>query len=145
MILLNNGAIARHSIEQQLAGRHSVPRVEYQPVRIASCQVSLRIGEPGQNRAAAVAAITEAAALGARIVVLPELTPSGYVFGDLAEARSLSEPADGPTAADWRNLAARHGMVIIGGVREVRGGGLLLHNAMVGDSPRGGAADRPDD
>ena len=110
-----------------------MPRVEYQPVRIASCQVSLRIGEPGQNRAAAVAAITEAAALGARIVVLPELTPSGYVFGDLAEARSLSEPADGPTAADWRNLAARHGMVIIGGFSELGEDGLLYNSAMLVD------------
>ena len=110
-----------------------MPRVEYQPVRIASCQVSLRIGEPGQNRAAAAAAITEAAALGARIVVLPELTPSGYVFRDLAEARSLSEPADGPTAADWRNLAARHGMVIIGGFSELGEDGLLYNSAMLVD------------
>ena len=77
-----------------------MPRVEYQPVRIASCQISLRVGEVDLNRAAAVAAITEAAKRGAQIVVLPELTPSGYVFGDPAEALSLSEPADGPTAAD---------------------------------------------
>ena len=110
-----------------------MPRVEYQPVRIASCQVSLRIGEPGQNRAAAVAAITEAAALGARIVVLPELTPSGYVFGDLAEARSLSEPADGPTAAGWGDLAARHGIVIIGGFSELGEDGLLYNSAMLVD------------
>src|ERR1022692_2096160 len=66
------------------------PRVETEPVRVAACQVSLRIGEPGQNRAAAAAAVTGAAASGARIVVLPELTPSGYVFADPAEARSLS-------------------------------------------------------
>src|SRR5258707_10365721 len=129
MILLNNGAIARHSIEPQLVGRHSVPRVEYQPVRIASCQVSLCVGEIDLNRAAAVAAVTEAAARGAHIVVLPELTPSGYVFGDPAEARSLSEPADGPTAAGWGDLAARHGIVIIGGVGELCGGGPLSHNA----------------
>lgn len=110
-----------------------MPRVEYQPVRIASCQVSLHVGDPGLNRAAAVAAITEAAARGAHIVVLPELTPSGYVFGDLAEARSLSEPADGPTAAEWRNLAARDRIVIIGGFSELGEDGLLYNSAMLVD------------
>jgi 5-aminopentanamidase len=110
-----------------------VPRVEYQPVRIASCQISLRVGEPDLNRAAAVAAVTEAASRGARIVVLPELTPSGYVFGDPAEALSLSEPADGPTAADWRNLAARHAIVIIGGFSELGEDGQLFNSAMLVD------------
>jgi len=33
-------------------------------------------------------------------VVLPELTRSGYVFRDAAEARSLAEPADGPSARE---------------------------------------------
>jgi predicted amidohydrolase len=110
-----------------------VPRVEYQPVRIASCQLNLRIGEIDLNRAAAVATVTEAARRGAQIVVLPELTPSGYVFGDPAEARSLSEPADGPTAADWRNLAARHAIVIIGGFSELGEDGQLFNSAMLVD------------
>jgi predicted amidohydrolase len=110
-----------------------VPHVGHQPVRIASCQISLRVGEADLNRAAAAAAITEAAGLGARIVVLPELTPSGYVFGDPAEALSLSEPADGPTAADWHNLAARHSMVIIGGFSELGEDGLLYNSAMLVD------------
>lgn len=110
-----------------------LPRVEAQPVRIAACQVSLRVGEPDQNRAAAVAAVAEAAGRGARIVVLPELTPSGYVFADPAETRSLSEPADGPTAAGWRDLAARYQIVIVGGFSELGADGLLYNSAMLVD------------
>jgi predicted amidohydrolase len=68
------------------------------PVRVAACQVSLAIGEVARNRSAALEAAGLAADRGAAIIVLPELTPSGYVFRDAAEARSLAEPADGPTA-----------------------------------------------
>jgi predicted amidohydrolase len=109
------------------------PHVETQPVKIAACQVSLRVGEPERNRAAAEAAVTEAAGRGARIVVLPELTPSGYVFANPAEARSLSEPAEGTTAGHWARLAAKHGIVIIGGFDELGADGMLYNSAMLVD------------
>ncbi len=75
----------------------------------------------------------EAAGRGARVVVLPELTPSGYVFADAAEARSLSEAADGPTARQWAGLAAAHDLVIVGGFAELGGDGLLYNSAMLAD------------
>jgi predicted amidohydrolase len=93
----------------------------------------LRVGELGRNRAAAAAAVTEAASSGARIVVLPELTPSGYVFADPAEARSLSEPADGPTSAQWHELAAALQIVIVGGFSELGADGLLYNSALLVD------------
>jgi predicted amidohydrolase len=99
------------------------------PVKVAACQLGLRVGQPEQNRAAA----TEAAGLGAKIVVLPELTPSGYVFADLAEARSLAEPADGQTAAQWTELAARHQLVIVGGFNELGADGRLSNSALLVD------------
>jgi predicted amidohydrolase len=102
-------------------------------VRLAACQISLRIGEPEQNRLAAEAAVTTAAGLGAGIVVLPELTPSGYVFASPAEARSLAEPADGPTGAAWTSLAARHQLIIVGGFCELGPGGRLFNSAMLVD------------
>ena len=109
------------------------PRVETQPVSVAVCQLSLRVGEPEQNRAAAAAAVAQAAARGARVVVLPELTPSGYVFADRAEARSLAEPADGPTAAQWTALAAVHRLVIVGGFAELGTDGRVYNSAMLVD------------
>ena len=110
-----------------------LPRVVSQPVRVAACQVSLRIGEIEANRAASAAAVAQAAAAGARIVVLPELAPSGYVFASAAEARGLAEPADGPTAALWAGLAAEHGLVIAGGFAELGGDGLLYNSALLAD------------
>ncbi len=76
-----------------------MPQSNGQSVRVAACQLSLSVGETGRNRAAARGAISIAAGQGARVVVLPELATSGYVFSGAAEARSLAEPADGPTAA----------------------------------------------
>ncbi|MHB1433277.1 MAG: nitrilase-related carbon-nitrogen hydrolase [Streptosporangiaceae bacterium] len=105
-----------------------------EPVTVACCQLRLRIGDLDGNRAEAAAAVAEAAAGGAGIVVLPELTPSGYVFADVAEARSLAEPADGPTAAEWTALAAAHGVVIVGGFAEIGDDGLLYNTAMLVDA-----------
>lgn len=105
-----------------------------EPTRVACCQTGPRIGEPDANRAAGLAAAQAAAASGAAIVVLPELSASGYVFRDVAEARALAEPVDGPTAAGWAALARRHGITIVGGICEL-GADRLLHNtALVVDA-----------
>ena len=109
------------------------PHVDRQPVKIAACQVSLRVGEPEQNRVAAAAAVCAAAESGARIVVLPELTQSGYVFANPGEARSLAEPADGLTATQWADLAGTHGIVIVGGFSELGADGLIYNSAMLVD------------
>jgi predicted amidohydrolase len=100
---------------------------------VAACQVSLSVGAVDRNRAAARSAIAQAAEAGAGVVVLPELTPSGYVFSDAAEARSLAEPADGPTVTEWAGLAARHDMVIVGGFCELAGAGTVYNSAVLAD------------
>jgi len=102
-------------------------------IRVAACQVSLGIGEVDRNLATARQAILAAADAGARIVVLPELTPSGYVFSDAAEARALAEPADGQTVTGWAQLAERHDLVIVGGFCELGGHGQVFNSAVVVD------------
>src|SRR5262245_11669176 len=54
---------------------------------VAVAQLALAVGELDANRQAARAAVAKAAAAGARLVVLPELSDSGYVFSDADEAR----------------------------------------------------------
>jgi predicted amidohydrolase len=103
-------------------------------VCVAACQVSLRVGAVAQNRAAGLAAIAEAAGRGARIIVLPELAPSGYVFASPDEARALAEPADGPTVTEWAREAARRDVVIVGGFDELGDDGLLYNSAVLVDA-----------
>jgi predicted amidohydrolase len=102
--------------------------------RIACCQVALRVGESDANRRACLAAAAAAAADGASVVVLPELSASGYVFRDASEARALAEPADGPTAAGWAELARQRDVTVVGGICELSENGLLYNSALVVDS-----------
>lgn len=61
---------------------------------VAVAQLELAVGDTAANHEATVAAISRAAAKGAELVVLPELSDSGYVFASREEARSLAFPAD---------------------------------------------------
>jgi 2,6-dihydroxypseudooxynicotine hydrolase len=107
---------------------------------IAVAQLAIAIGEPEANRKAAAAAVAEAAAAKARLVVLPELCDSGYVFGDdadraSAEAGALASPADdSETLRQWHALAGEHQLVIVGGFCERGADGRLFNSAAVVDA-----------
>jgi 5-aminopentanamidase len=101
---------------------------------VACCQLAPRIGELDANRAQALAAIEAAAARGARLIVLPELCSSGYVFRDAEEARALAEPADGQTVSGWAEAAARLDVVIVGGFAEIDEGGVVRNSAALVDA-----------
>src|SRR5215472_8189212 len=97
---------------------------------IAVCQLGLAVGEVESNRAAAAAAVVEAAGHGAELVVLPELCDSGYVFTGEAEARKLATPAaDSPTLHEWQALAGGYHTTIAGGFCELGEDGLLYNSA----------------
>jgi predicted amidohydrolase len=102
-------------------------------VRVACHQLAPAVGELEPNRERALAAIDAAADARAQVVVLPELVTSGYVFESAAEARSLAEPAGGPTVAGWAARAAARGVVIAGGFAELGGDGRLYNSAALVD------------
>ena len=102
---------------------------------VAVAQLKLTVGDQEPNRSAAAAAISEAAAAGAGLVVLPELSDSGYVFASPSEARSLASPAsDSPALRLWRSLAVTHDLVIAGGFCELGADGRLYNSAALVDS-----------
>jgi predicted amidohydrolase len=107
------------------------------PTQIAVAQLAITVAEPDANRQAAADAVAEAAASGARLVVLPELSDSGYVFDaadPAAEARGLAAPAaDNATLRLWQALAARHRLVIVGGFCELGPDGRLYNSAALVD------------
>ena len=105
------------------------------PIQVAVAQLAITVAEPDANRQAAADAVAEAAAVGARLVVLPELCESGYVFDSADEARSLAAPAaDSATLRQWHDLAARHGLVIVGGFCELGADGRTYNSAALVDA-----------
>ena len=104
-------------------------------VVVAVAQLALAVGDLDANRRAASAAVAEAAAAGARLVVLPELSDTGYVFSGPGEARALASPAaSAVTLREWRILAGRHDLVIAGGFCELGGDGNLYNSAAIVDA-----------
>ncbi len=102
---------------------------------VAVAQLALAVGELDANREATSAAVAEAALAGAQLVVLPELSDSGYVFSDIDEARSLASPASSSvTLRQWRSLAAVHGLTIVGGFCELGPDGKLYNSAALVDA-----------
>lgn len=109
-----------------------MPRVDG-PVRVAACQIAIDIDDPAATRDAVVTAVAQAAARGARLVVLPELTLTGATFRDAAEAAERAEPATGAAVALFTELARRHRLVIVAGFCETSGKDRPYNSAVVVD------------
>jgi predicted amidohydrolase len=86
--------------------------------RIAVCQVRVDIGDPAGNAARADDAVREAVLGGAKVVILPELVGTGYVFADRAEALAVAEEPDGPTVQGYLAKSAEHDIVLVAGFCE---------------------------
>ncbi|MGD9743704.1 MAG: nitrilase family protein [Dongiaceae bacterium] len=103
------------------------------PVKVACIQMEPRIGDKPGNLKKSERMIREAAKKGARLLVLPELCNSGYMFKSREEAFGLAEPVPGgQTTKLWTKLAAELGLTIVAGICE-RDGNALYNSAVVID------------
>lgn len=82
--------------------------------------------DPAANVAKAGALVAQAAAGGARVVVLPELFTTGFTM----EPAAFAEPLPGPTSDTVAAWARRHNVFIVGTVPE-RGASLPHNTAFV--------------
>jgi predicted amidohydrolase len=105
-------------------------------VMIACIQMEPVVGAKERNVERTLERIEEAAARGARLIVLPELCNSGYVFESREEAFALAEEIPhGPTCKVWAAAAARLKVHVVAGISERDG--LALYNAAVVMGPSG--------
>lgn len=97
------------------------------PIRVALAQLNTRVGDVAGNEARAAEAIRRAEDAGADVVVLPELTLSGYPAEDLLFRRSYLDAID---AALHRLARATGGVVALMGTPE-RADGALYNSIAV--------------
>jgi predicted amidohydrolase len=112
----------------------SAPDPESAKVAVACCQIAPRVGQSDHNIGLCCDAIRTAAAQGARVIVLPELAQSGYVFNDAQEARSVAQTADGTALTAWAALAHELGVVVVAGFCELAQSGELHNSAALIDA-----------
>lgn len=100
-------------------------------ITIACIQMEPSFGDTAANVEASVRRIVEAADNGARLIVLPELANTGYVFATREEAFALAEAVpDGPSSRRWMEVAAARDLYIVAGITE-RDGQSLYNSAVV--------------
>jgi predicted amidohydrolase len=77
-------------------------------------------------------ALATQAAVGADLVVLPEMAATGYCFPSREAVEAIAEPADGPTARALSAVARQAGCWLVVGFPEAAGD-LLYNSALVLD------------
>lgn len=98
-------------------------------ITVAAAQLALRVGDVTGNRRAGLDAIHGAAERGARLVVLSELSDTGYAFSDRSEALELADAES--TLEGWTDASAETGVVVVGGFCESDGGSVYNSAAVV--------------
>lgn len=101
-------------------------------MKIGFFQFAPRFGKVEENRARIVEAVRRTEA---DVLVVPELSTSGYFFPDTDEARRLSEPVPGPTTEALHAAAAESGTTVVFGIPERDGS--TLYNSAVAVGPDG--------
>lgn len=100
---------------------------------VACLQFEPVVGELDANIQKGLELIEEAADDGASLVILPELSDSGYVFETRDEAYSLASPAaDSATIRAWAEIARKRHLHVVGGFCERQDEALYNSAAVIG-------------
>ncbi|MEH0109566.1 nitrilase family protein [Tersicoccus sp. MR15.9] len=105
------------------------------PLSVAAVQFDMPVGMENKqaNVDRTVTLINEAADAGARLIVLPELSNTGYSFATRAEAYEHAEPVPGgPTCEAWTALARERDLYIAAGITEADGVHLYDTAVLIG-------------
>lgn len=105
------------------------------PVRVAVVQFDPQVGVGNRqdNLHQSLALAEEAVKGGANLIVLPELTNTGYFFNNRQDAFAHSEGVpDGPSVRLWIDFARRHRVYLVAGLAERDGMRLFNTGVLVG-------------
>lgn len=101
--------------------------------KIVCRQLAPILADVPANIESTVGAVRESVAAGARVVVLPELALSGYMFSSTDEARASAIEPTHPVFERWSEAVRPVDGVVIGGFAELGADGLVYNSAAVVD------------
>ena len=102
-------------------------------VKVASIQSELVLGDVEGNVKKGLEKINEAADNGAKLIVLTELSTSGYAFNGRDEVLAVSEPVPGgDSVKKWEAAAKERDVYIVAGISEKDGNNLYNTAVLVG-------------
>ena len=85
-------------------------------VKVAAIQFEPHIGNKDYSVMEGLQLIEKAGKMGVKLMVLPELSNTGYIYNSRAEAFAMSEPVpDGPTTQEWIRMAKKYDAYICAG------------------------------
>jgi predicted amidohydrolase len=100
-------------------------------IRVACLQMQPEIGQNEKNLQRSLELCGQAVAHGAKLLVLPELCNSGYVFESRTEAREASEEIPtGPASSAWVSFCRDNDVYLVAGIAE-RAGDRLFNSSIV--------------
>lgn len=105
--------------------------------RVAAIQFNPHQGEKEKNTERLLHQVEEAAAQGARLIVLPEMSTTGYCWTSRAEIAPYVEPVPGPTTQRFAELAARYACYIALGLPELDPLSGVYYNTLALIGPAG--------
>jgi predicted amidohydrolase len=97
-------------------------------IRIAANQLAPTIADFSANEELSIATVHRCVADGVQLIVMPELTLSGYMLASAEEVRSVAITADHPVFTAWSAAVAAVNGVVIGGFAELDDG--LVYNSV---------------
>ncbi len=87
-------------------------------IRVAGAQIDIQLGDKADNLRKAIDCCRAAADQGARIVIFPELTLTGYNFADHAAIPRLAESVPGPATSEIRRTCRDLDILVLFGLIE---------------------------
>jgi len=99
---------------------------------VAAAQTSIDITQNSANLSRTLADIKTAAELGAKLVVLPELSNSGYCLTK-EESTSCAEKIDGETIGAWQLASSELSIIIVAGFCEMDENNKVRNSAVIID------------
>lgn len=116
------------------AGMNNEISIRYSKYKVAAitCDPKLKMKE--QNITEQYALVEEAAKNGAKLIVLPEMSTTGYCWYDRSEIAPFVEPIPGPTTEKFGTLAKQYDCWIVVGLPEIdeRTGIFYNSGALIG-------------